>query len=337
LLIEDSAFMRILLSDYLKSDPEVELIAVGNNGKDGFEKTKMHRPDVVVTDMVMPDFDGLYGIKNIMKECPTPIIVLSSLDKTNPQIFDALKAGALEFVDKPKSDIQGTFKGGGYELLNLIKSFADIDDITQKSANLLEVTHQHTFSSQLEYDIIAIGASTGGPGATESIITRLPGNLAIPVVIAQHMPPRFLVSYAERLDKLTPLRVKIPNAGEELKPGYVYVAPGNTNTRVMIQAGKPIFRFTSKKYKEFNEPSVDCLFESVGDAYGKKAIGVILTGMGRDGTLGLKRIKSLGGRVISQDEASAVVYGMPKSAYDAGVVDQIVKLRDIPGYIVSCL
>ena len=338
LLIEDSAFMRILLSDYLKSDESINFLGSASNGKDGVDKVKELNPDVVITDMVMPEFDGLYAIENIMKECPTPIIVLSSLDKTDSKIFDALNAGALEFIDKPKSDVKGAFSGGGYKLLDLIKSIAVAKDhisLTQQRFN--EVNHSHTFSSHLAYDLVVIGASTGGPGATESVIKRLPGNFAIPVVIAQHMPERFIVSYAERLNKLTPLDVKIPTNGEPLTPGIIYIVPGHSNTRIVKKGGRAVFAYTDERFKEFNFPSVDCLFLSAAEVFEKKVIGVIMSGMGKDGALGMQKIKELGGRTIAQDEESSVVFGMAKYADDEGAVQQIVKLRDIPGYIVSCL
>lgn len=338
-MIEDSGFMRILLSDYLKKDPEIELVATAGNGKEGFEKVRLYQPDVVITDMVMPKYDGLYAIRQIMASTPTPILVLSSLDKTNPKIFDALNEGAVDFLDKPKADIQQTFEQGNYALGSLVKSLARLDRNTLLKRGHSEVTYDHTFTDELSFEIVAIGASTGGPGAIESILTRLPANFPLPVVIAQHMPERFLISFADRLNKLCPLEVRVPVTGEELLSNKVYIVPGHTNTKVVkrITDHRPCVTFTDRKYTEFNNPSVDCLMESVGQVYGKKSIGVILSGMGKDGTIGMQLIKKNGGMTIAQDEASSVVFGMPKNAIDEKAAERIVKLGDIPGFIVSCL
>ena len=338
MLIEDSAFMRIIISDYLRKDPMIELVGTASNGKEGFEKTNLLRPDVVISDMVMPEFDGLYAVKEIMKYCPTPIVLLSSLEKTNPMIFEALNAGAVDFFDKPKGNIKDTLDGGGYQLSDLVKSVAEVDEHVLGSISTTEINHSHTFDT-ISYEVVVIGASTGGPGVTESIIKRLPANLAVPVVIAQHMPERFLISYAERLNNLTPLTVKVPLNGEELQPYTIYIAPGNKNTRVTKRkhSNRAAIALTEDTYDEYNFPSVDCLFLSAAEAFGKKVIGLILTGMGRDGTVGLKKIKEAGGITIVQDEASSIIYGMPKSAWESGAASHQVKLKDIPGFIVSCL
>ncbi|MDH5599289.1 MAG: chemotaxis-specific protein-glutamate methyltransferase CheB [Cyclobacteriaceae bacterium] len=338
LLIEDSLFMRTVISDYLRADDGIDLVDTATNGKEGHEKAKSLQPDVVVTDMIMPEYDGLYAIKNIMKDYPVPIIVLSSLDKTNPRIFDALNEGAVDFIDKPKENFKASLTGEKYKLIPLIKSLANVNKDSIKTKKTTEVHHNHTFDSNLNFEVVLIGASTGGPGAVEIIIKRLPANLPVPVVIAQHMPDRFIHSYAERLDKLTTQKVKVAEKGEELLPSTIYVIPGTSNTKIAPSSlnGRPSFIASSKKYKEFNNPSIDCLFESACEVYGKKIISVVLTGMGRDGTLGSACIKNSGGFTIAQDENSSVVYGMPKSVVEAGAATHTVKLNDISGFIVSC-
>ncbi len=338
LLIEDSAFMRKVIGDIIRNDASLELVGIAFDGRTGSEMALELKPDVVITDMVMPDYDGMYVVKSVMERQPLPIILLSSLEKSNVRIFDALQHGAFEFIDKP-TDMERV-RGGNYPLVELIREAARTDISLLKAKQLAQKnSHAHTFTSTLNYDIIAIGASTGGPGAVELIINNLPKNLQIPVVVAQHMPARFLETYAIRLNERSPIPVKLAHRGEAVKGGTIYIASGESNTRIEnnLVTGSPIITYTNKKYDEFNFPSVDCLFESVAEVYGSRSIGVILTGMGKDGTLGLGKIKSKGGYTIAQDEESSVVYGMPKVAADRGVVKQIVKLNEIPGFLVSCL
>ena len=337
LLIEDSGLMRIMITNTLRSDPEIQVVGTANNGKDGANKVRRLRPDVVVTDMVMPEFDGLYAVKKIMKESPTPIILLSSLDRANPEVFDALNAGAFDFVDKPHVKDSSDFTGALDRLKQRIRAANVLD------ANLLgkhgdRINHHfHSFEKVLQYNILAIGASTGGPSAIESILTQLPANLPIPVVIAQHMPEPFLVSYAQRMANLLPIEVKIAENHEVLKAGVIYVIPGDGNMAIRPNTrGNRVFGYSKKEYSEFNNPSIDCMFESIGECYGKQAIGVVLTGMGKDGSYGLLRMKKEGGLTIAQDGKSCVVNGMPQASVNIGAADYVVKLREIPGFVMSC-
>lgn len=338
LLIEDSGLMRLIISDILRKDKAIEIVDTAENGKDGVEKTLKHNPDVVVTDLIMPHYDGVYAVKHIMKQKPTPIVVLSSLGKADPIVFDALKEGAVDFVDKPKEKVISNIREVNHVLIEAVKA-AQKANVMPLPRPDKAITHVHTFNAQLNYDIIAIGASTGGPGAVEKVIDKLPANLSIPVVIAQHMPERFLESFAKRLDLLTPLKVKLAEKGELLSGGTVYIVPGHSNTKVGRDAfsGKITFSSTKREFREFNFPSVDCLFLSVAATYASKAIGVILTGMGKDGTEGIKAIYEAGGYTIAQDEASSVVYGMPKSAIDSGVIKKSVPIYDISSFIIGCL
>lgn len=338
LLIEDSAFMRKVIGDIIRSDDSLDLVGTASNGRDGSTMAFELKPDVVITDMIMPEYDGMYVVQSVMDKQPIPIILLSSLEKSDSRIFDALQQGAFEFIDKPTDVDQ--IRLGHHPLLSLIREASRTDISLLKAKQLASKnSHAHTFTTTTNYDIVVIGASTGGPGAIEQIVNNLPRNLNVPVVIAQHMPARFLETFSARLNERSPLPVKLASRGEQLKGGIVYIASGESNTRIEnnLVTGQPMFTFTSKKYEEFNFPSVDCLFDSVADTYGNRTIGVILTGMGKDGMIGLKKIKSLGGFTIAQDEESSVVYGMPKAAVDFGSVKQTVRLNEISGFIVSCL
>jgi len=334
-IIDDSGLMRIMLSDALKSDPMITVLGTASNGKDGVEKVRQLNPDVVITDMIMPNYDGLYVVETIMAENPKPVLLLSSLNKTNAEVFDALKAGAVDFIDKPVNNGSNSFQRSVNILTTKIKMASSMNTkvvtVSPKKNN-----HDHTFSDKLNYDAIAIGASTGGPSAIEYILGKLPVNLNIPVVIAQHMPDRFITSFCDRLSGVIPLKVQVAHDNEEVESGVVYLAPGTANLTVSSLQGKVRFHYTSRKYKEFNNPSVDCLFESMAEVYGSRLIAAILTGMGKDGARGIKKIRESGGVTIAQDDDSCVVNGMPGAAAELKAIDYTVKLHDIPGFIVNC-
>ena len=334
LLIDDSGFMRIMLSDLLRRDGNIEIVATAANGFEGVEKVKSLKPDVVITDMVMPQFDGLYVVQQLMKEMPLPIILLSSLDRTDPKIFDALKEGAFDFIDKPheKEVLQGYSP-----LTAMVREASMTDYIKLQHLRKGRNTFVHEFEARLNYDIIAIGASTGGPSAVEHIVNNLPANLAVPVVIAQHMPDRFIESFATRLKDTTGLHVSVARNGEPLLSRHIYLAPGTANMRIELKGSSPSVQYVDDYYIEFNHPSIDCMFESVAEIYGSRAVGVVLTGMGRDGAKGLSRIKQAGGLTISQDEHSSVVYGMPRVAYESGAANHKIALSEISTFIISAL
>lgn len=333
-LIEDSGFMRILLSDLLRKDEHIELVATAANGLEGVEKVRLLKPDVVVTDMVMPQYDGLYVVQQLMRTMPLPIILLSSLDRADQKIFDALREGAFDFLDKP----QGIDGSEGYlPLTKMVREASITDYLKLRQLVKGRNTSDHTFDARLQYDIIVVGSSTGGPGAIEMTLNNFPKNLSIPVIIAQHMPERFIETFANRLRDSTGLQIGVARDGQYLLGNHVYLAPGSSNIRIELSGSSRRVKYVSDIYKEFNNPSIDCLFESVADSYGSRAVGVILTGMGKDGALGLRKIRSSGGLTISQDEASSVVYGMPKAAFETGAATYQIALAEIPGFIISAL
>lgn len=338
LLADDSGFMRLLVSDILKSDQDIQVVATATNGKDALEKTIQFNPDVVVMDINMGEYDGLYGIEKIMSTQPTPILILSAVGNSDfPIIEKGLRLGAVDYLNKPAHN-NTKVKEVSEELIEKIKMAAQanmgarlvVEDVKSN-------TNSHTFSD-LNYDVVVIGSSTGGPGALESLIRKLPDNMAVPILIAQHMPVNFVPSFASRLNDLSPLDISMARRGDILKPGKILIAPGSRNMIIIKNAlGQMQVDFTSKTFKEFNYPSVDCLMSSVAKAYGNRAIGVILTGMGRDGALGMKEIKENGGYTIAQSKETCVVFGMPKEAIENGSINSIVPVSEIAGFIVSCL
>jgi two-component system chemotaxis response regulator CheB len=329
--------MRLIISDILRTEATIDLVDTAENGKDGLEKVVKHKPHVVITDLVMPEYDGVYAVTKIMELAPTPIVVLSSLGKANPVVFDALRAGAVDFVDKPKNNAVSGIRGVNNQLIGAVKAASTANVYVANKVR--KQAYIRTEEKKQKYEVICVGSSTGGPGAVEKIIEKLPANLNIPLVFAQHMPENFLASFAKRLDLLTPLKVKLAEKGESLTGGTIYIAPGHTNTQIIRDSysGKPVFTFIDEQYTEFNFPSVDCLMVSAAQVFKSKTLGIILTGMGRDGTEGMKAIFNAGGYTVAQDEVSSVIYGMPRSVVESGVARYTAALDDIPYLISSSL
>lgn len=334
LIVDDSAFMRLLLGDML-SEEGFLVVGTAVDGKDAVDKTLELKPDVVLLDMNMGEYDGLFAVKEIMVKCPTPILILSAVGNTNlDPIFDALEHGAVDYINKP---VRG---GSKIRLMNntLVSAVRRVCRAQPKAANIIKDGVNklaHTFSPDSPYDIIAIGASTGGPSAIEKVLTTLPANLNVPVIIAQHMPSNFIHSFANRLNGLSKLDVLVGRPGMEPTPGRVIICPGEGNS--VLDANTRKFTYTDQEYREFNNPSINAIMESVAYTYGKRSIGVLLTGMGKDGVKGMKAIRQKGGMTIAQDEQSSIIYGMPKIAYETGAAEVVLDVKEIGLYLVNCL
>jgi two-component system, chemotaxis family, protein-glutamate methylesterase/glutaminase len=344
LLVDDSGFMRLILADMLEADAQIKVVATAENGKEAFDKVQSCQPDVVLLDLVMKDYDGLYAVREIMAHCPTPIVILSSLGNTHfNSVFEALEAGAYDFLNKPNSEHSARIRDLQPQLAAKIKQAAAVDRNRLVHRKATVNHHPHTFDSQLSFDILVIGASTGGTGAIEEILNKLPGNFPIPVVIAQHMPAGFIPLFARRLDQMLPLNVKVAEPGERLNRGTVYIAPGEYNT--LIKAEGPArsgaingrIARTEQHFAEFNHPSVDCLMESIAEVYGSRALAVILTGMGKDGARSMELLHRQKALTLAQDESTSVVFGMPRAAIERNAVRHVLPIQEIPGFIVSCL
>lgn len=340
LLVDDSSLMRLLVADILNSEPDLNVIDTASNGLEAVEKAKSLTPDVVVLDLVMKDYDGLYAIKRLMEEHPVPIIVLSSFNSVNPEAaVEALKAGAYDFVAKPQSALlNAKVRDVQHELVYKIKLAANANTQQLKSRIQHENNFQHTFDTKsLPYHVVVIGASTGGTGAIEDILKKIPANFPLPILIAQHIPPEFAYSFAKRLNELSPLQVKVAQEKESVQAGTIYIMPSHTNVIVKSIENQVRIYFTNQIFSEYNNPSIDGLMQSVADVYNEKAIGILLTGMGRDGAAGMKKLAEKRAFTIAQDEKTSVVFGMPKAAIENGSVQKILPIQEIAPFVVACL
>lgn len=339
LIVDDSLFMRMLIKDILSTDLSIEVVGQAKNGLEAYKLTKELKPNVVIMDLIMEDFDGLYGIKHIMEDCPTPIVVLSSLDVRNKkEIIEALSLGAIDYVRKP-SGSKIELRKQNIELITKIKianqAGGELGLYTQMNDNH---QYEYTFNSDLKYELVVIGASTGGPRAIESIIRTLPSNFKAPVLIVQHMPESFIHSFANRLNHLSLSEVIVADQGTILETNKIYIAVGHKNIKLKRdENGRLKVRYTSKVFSAYNQPSVDSVMLSAAEILGKKVLGVILSGMGRDGLEGLSAIRAQGGCTLAQSEKTCVVYGMPRVVVEANVVDYTVDITEMGSFILGCL
>ncbi len=339
LIIDDSAFMRKSLSIILSSDPSIEIVGTAPDGMEGVELAKRLRPDLITLDIEMPRMDGLTALKIIMKDCPTPVIMVSSLTTQGAEAtLKALELGALDFISKEMSFVSVNITKIKDELIQKVKTIARSSAIRRRYQKPLEEIQGSDIRARIKTGMIpkfgcraiVLGVSTGGPLSLQKVIPVLSRQTRVPMFIVQHMPPKFTKSLAERLNGMSEVCVKEAEDMEDIEGGTVYIAPGGFHMQVR-SAGlvKNKIVISPEPATTLHRPSVDVMVKSVIKLYGKSTLGVIMTGMGKDGLEGIKELKELGGYSIAQDEESCVVYGMPKAIVDAGLADVIAPLEKI--------
>lgn len=341
-VIDDSAFMRKSLSIMLESSNEIEIIGSAKDGLEGYNLVKTLRPDIVTLDIEMPVMDGLTALKKIMTDCPTSVLMVSSLTTEGAEAtLKALELGAVDFIPKELSYVNVNIIKIKEELIRKIKEIVKQNAVKRRLERLQRLSsggqpqtaaaRPRTGSSQMPrigYKAIALGISTGGPFSLQKFVPLLSKKINIPIFIVQHMPPKFTKSLAERLNSLSELEVKEAEDGETVKNGCVYIAPGGFHMGVRKNfSGSVQITITEEPANTLHRPSVDHMMGSVVKTYGKQTLGIIMTGMGRDGCEAVKELKQLGGYCLAQDEDSCVVYGMPKAVVDAGFADVIAPLE----------
>jgi two-component system chemotaxis response regulator CheB len=335
--------MRKVISDMLSNDEDIVVVGTAKNGKDGIEKAQLLKPQIITLDVEMPVMDGITALEQLLKLDPAPkVIMLSSLTNNGGEAtIRALEAGAIDFVPKPTSSIiHFKIDDIRQDLIQKIKSAATSNTLclTNYCAAPIKSKTQSTERIPLQSNvkfIIAIGTSTGGPRALQEVIPFLPADIPAAVLIVQHMPPGFTKSLAMRLDGLSEINVKEAEDGDILKPGWAYLAPGDFHMSVSKTSADYQIALNQEKPMTGHRPSVNYTMNSVADCGHKRLIAVMMTGMGSDGSIGISRIKTGGGKTIAQNEATCVVYGMPKAAVTAGAIDKIVPLNEIAKEIIK--
>ena len=346
LVVDDSALVRKLLAELLNSDPEIEVVDTAMDPFAAREKIKKLNPDVLTLDVEMPRMDGVTFLRNLMRLRPMPVVMVSTLTEKGAEItLDALRYGAVDFITKPKVDLQHTLQDYRDELIEKIKAAAGAH-VRQLSASAASGPEQRAVPERLSVDavlpagagprrhfrttdrLIAIGASTGGTEAIREVLERLPPTTP-GIVITQHIPASFSGPFAARMNRSSALTVAEARDGDQILPGHCFIAPGDKHLLVVRDGARWRCRLTEDEPVNRHRPSVDVLFRSVAQNAGLNSLGVILTGMGKDGAQGLKEIRESGAHTIAQDEATSVVWGMPGAAVACGGAVEVLPLEDI--------
>jgi len=372
LIVDDSAFFRRRVAEILNAHSDLQVVGDAVNGKDAIEKTKLLRPDVITMDIEMPVMDGITSVRHIMNECPTPIIMFSSLTHDGAKAtLDALEAGALDFLPKKFEDIAKDKKEGTKVLQDRVCALGrrsglmrrssvpkpSIDTTTKSvpttsrtsSARSAQPTEARAVnrpsvsrssvarkSSGKSYKLLAIGTSTGGPVALQKVLADFPSNFKLPIILVQHMPAAFTPAFALRLNSLCKITVKEAEHGDVLKPGVAYLAPGGKQMLIEGRGANATIKILEDDSARMTyKPSVDLSFGSAAKVYGGDVLGVILTGMGADGREGSRMLKQRGAKIWAQDEQSCVVYGMPQAVTIAGISEENIALEEMTQAILK--
>ena len=337
LVVDDSATARAVITNILQSDSEIESVDAAPDAYIARDKIVKHKPDVICLDVEMPRMDGVTFLRKLMKHMPTPVVMVSSLTKKGAKTtLDALEAGAIDFVAKPHSNIYGGADEIREELLEKVKTASRVH--VYKRSHILsdkQLSYRSSLSETTQ-KIIAIGSSTGGVEALKVFLTQFPRNTP-GMIIVQHMPSNFTKQFAERLNSICKMDVKEAEDGDTIKIGEVLIAPGDKHMAVRRSGHRYYVQLGGGEKVSGHRPSVDVLFNSVSQAVGANAIGVILTGMGSDGAKGLLNMLQTGSMTFGQDKKSSTVYGMPKVAYETGAVKKQSSLEELPSEILKHL
>lgn len=353
LIVDDSGFFRRRLAEILGSDPQIEVVDSAVDGKEAIEKVKTCRPDVITMDIEMPVMNGIDSTREIMKIQPTPILMFSSLTYDGAQAtLDALEAGATDFLPKRFDDISNDKQEARNILCNRVKALAGPrrpvgNRVTSALRQPQPISRDITRPSPAkpvpaapatpkiskkfnpgDYDLVAIGTSTGGPVALQEVLTQLPQNFPLPILLVQHMPATFTEAFANRLNQLCNISVREAKDGDMLQPGLALLAPGGKQMVLQKRGGRMMVNIREETNPLQNyKPCVDVTFESIANSLGGRVLSIILTGMGADGREGCNKLKMRGSTVWAQDEATSTIYGMPAAV--AGIAEQILPLKEI--------
>lgn len=337
LIADDSKLVAFALQEIFSKDPEIIVVGVAANGLQAVEMTKKLKPNVVTMDLSMPQMDGFEATRQIMAECPTPILIVSSLvAKSNDKVFKAMSYGALDVIDKGLLETGEQNEGVQSEFIEKVKMLSKTSVMRHVLKNI-ESSLGKSLAKQNEtrvgkFKAVGIVSSTGGPQALRILLKSIPADFPCPIVLVQHMTTGFLESFVDWLNEEIPLKVKIGEAGETIKPGFIYTAPSDLH---MVISSEDRIVLKDSPALEFQKPSGTLLLESLAAQYGANCMGVILTGMGSDGAKGIKAIYDRKGMTIAQDEESSIIFGMPKAAIDLGAVHEVVGLDKIADAILK--
>lgn len=342
LVVDDSSLVRKIITDILEKDPAIKVVGTANNGKTAIFKNNELNPDVITMDIEMPIMDGLTALKYIIETNPKPVIMMSVLTQHGADAtFKALELGAVDFIPKPSTVLSLSVDDIGDLLISKVKSvFKSQIKVKQRDPHHDEHKQEYVpmkamDSMHISHKIVGIGTSTGGPSALLNVFRNFPENFPCPVVVVQHMPEGFTKAFADRLNGSSNLKIKEAEDGDKLCPGCGFIAPGHSHMEVQKSPNGNFLKLSKGDKVSGHRPSIDVMFNSIAETYGKETVAVIMTGMGRDGATGIHNVKNKGGFTIAQDEATSVVFGMNRVAIHEDGINDVVPLQNITEKIVE--
>lgn len=340
LVVDDSVLIRKILTDILESDDEIKVIDTARNVKEALEKIELLKPDLVTLDIEMPIMDGITTLKQIVSKYRIPVIMVSSLTYEGAELtLEALDIGAVDFLPKPTNIFSIKQEDIKHQIVEKVKvaaksKFYAIKPVAEVKKQYDIIKKKKLLNTKFD-NIVAIGTSTGGPRALQMLIPQFPADINASIVIVQHMPAKFTKSLADRLDSISSVKVKEAEEGEILQRGHAYIAPGDYHLKILKEKDNLVVRLDKEPEVLGLRPTVDKMMDSIAKIDGYNKIGVILTGMGSDGKKGIRSIKESGGFTIAQDEATSVVFGMPKAAISTNCIDIVLPIDKIGEKILS--
>jgi two-component system, chemotaxis family, protein-glutamate methylesterase/glutaminase len=334
LIVDDSAYVRKVIRQMLSRSPFIEVVGAARDGRDALQLAEELRPDVITCDLIMPELDGVGFVREQMARRPIPIVVVSIASESGELVLSALDAGAVDFIQKPTALATDRLLEISDDLIEKVKAAARARPVVAAGVAVTPIVHPAAATNA--FDVVVIGISTGGPQALKVLIPKLPAEFSVPIAIVLHMPVGYTELYARKLNEQSSLTVLEAQGGEVIAPGHVYIAPAGRHLTFRRNGAKQVVTYLDVRPLDTpHRPSVDSLFQSAADVYGSRVLGIVMTGMGSDGREGSAWIKAKGGTVLTEAEASCVVYGMPRSIVEAGLSDAEVRLDQMADAVLE--
>lgn len=340
LVVDDSAYIRKVISQMLSMSPFIQVVGTAKNGLEALEEVQRLKPDVVISDLIMPQMDGVQFIKEQMRRSPLPIVVCSIASENGELALKALEAGAVDFIQKPTALATEKVFEISSELVEKIKTAAyiPINKIITASTQPLPTPSVNASTNKnktLSKDIVLIGISTGGPQALRFIIPQIPEDFPVPICVAMHMPVGYTDLFAQRMQEIAKIKFVEAKENDKLQPGTGYLAPAGKHLKFVKSGDEVLVHLDYRPFDTPHKPSVDVMFNSAAENFKNRTLAVVMTGMGNDGCAGAAKIKSAGGKVITEHPDSCIVYGMPRAVCEAGLSDKSVKLENLLNVIME--
>jgi two-component system chemotaxis response regulator CheB len=352
LVVDDSALMRSLIGKIIDSQDDMVVVGKAMNGAFALQKIPILKPDIIILDIEMPEMNGIEFLKEKnKKQLKIPVVVLSSIARKGAKVtFEALSSGASDFITKPTGEVSSNISNVASQLCSLIRAYTGHKNIDARQTEENETTQakpveirqkdetlKYPDTSRGVIEIIAIGISTGGPNALRFFLSKIKKDFRVPIVIVQHMPEGFTAEFAKSLGRACPLDVKEAEEGDLILPGRVFIAPGNRHIKIEKKPLGTMISLNEEKAVNGHRPSAGVLFNTVAQNYGNRAMGVIMTGMGKDGAAEIGEIYKAGGYTIAQDEESSIVFGMPRVAIENGFIRKVLPLDEMADFITNLI